>query len=140
MAETADPFVAALLSALLPGDGDWPSAVTTGAPAWFAGRLAALPPLAEAVAWLRSELPADFAARDPAGRAAALRSCERKDAARFATVVTEALNGYYIDPAVLVVVERKTGFPARPPQPEGHRLEPFDVSILRGRGRPPSPR
>ncbi len=135
-----DPLISALLSSLLPGDGDWPSAAATGLPAWFGRRIDASPALAEAVGWLRIALPADFAIRAPSLRQVDLKGCEAADPARFAIVVTEAVSGYYIDPAVLGVVEAKTGFPARPPQPMGHRLEPFDLSILEGRKRPASDR
>jgi hypothetical protein len=140
MTTRPDPFLAALLSSLLPGDGDWPSAVDTVVPVWFGARLGSVPTLALAVDWLRASLPPDFAVRTPAQRITDLQACEAKDAARFATVVNEAFNGYYIDPAVLGVIERKTGFPARPPQPMGHRLEPFDPSILDGRKRPQASR
>jgi hypothetical protein len=133
-----DPFFRAVLTSLLPGDGEWPSAASTVLPIWFGDRVGKLPALAEAVVWLRASLPPDFAIRSPADRVNALKACETKDAAKFSVVVTEAFNGYYIDPAVLSVVERKSGFPARPPQPMGHRLEPFDVSIMEGRKRPAS--
>jgi len=131
-----DLFIDALLSTLLPGDGDWPPALKTCVPIWFGERALAEPGLGGAVDWLRRSLPADFATRSPAERAGNLKACEAADSARFAYVVSEAFNGYYIDPAVLAVVERKTGFPARPPQPAGHRLEPFDASVLDGRKRP----
>lgn len=134
----ADPLISALLSSLLPGDSDWPSAAVTGLQDWFGRRIDASPALADAVGWLRIVLPADFAIRAPSLRLVDLKGCEAADPARFAVVVTEAVSGYYIDPAVLRVVEAKTGFPARPPQPMGHRLEPFDFSILEGRKRPAS--
>lgn len=138
MTGRSDPFIGALLSSLLPGDGDWPSASATGLPAWFASRIDASPVLAEAVVWLKIVLPADFAIRAPGLRRVDLKGCEAADPARFAVVVTEAVSGYYIDPKVLGMVEAKTGFPARPPQPMGHRLEPFDFSIMDGRKRSPA--
>ncbi|MBL8689354.1 MAG: hypothetical protein JNL04_09650 [Rhodospirillaceae bacterium] len=131
-----DPFLGAVLTSLLPGDGTWPSATSTGLPSWFGDRAAKMPALADAVAWLRSSLPANFTTRAPAEREADLRSCEAKDPHRFSILTTEAFNGYYIDPAVLSVIEGKTGFPARPPQPTGHRLPPFDFSIIDGRKGP----
>lgn len=138
--DKADTLISALLSSLLPGDGDWPSAAATGLPAWFGRRIDASPALADAIGWLRTVLPTDFAIRAPSLREVDLKGCEAADPARFAVVVTEAVSGYYIDPAVLSVVEAKTGFPARPPQPMGHRLEPFDFSILEGRKRSASDR
>lgn len=133
-----DPFLGAVLTSLLPGDGTWPSAASTGLPAWFSDRAGRMPALADAIAWLRSSLPANFASRAPAEREADLRTCETRDPHRFSIVTTEAFNGYYIDPAVLAVVEKKTGFPARPPQPMGHRLQAFDLSIIDGRKGPVS--
>jgi len=140
MTGRSDPLISALLTSLLPGDGDWPPAAATGLPAWFARRIDASPVLADAVGWLRIVLPADFAIRAPSLRQVDLKGCEAADPARFAVLATEAVCGYYIDPKVLGVVEAKTGFPARPPQPMGHRLEPFDHSILDGRKRPASDR
>ena len=97
-----------------------------------------MPALADAMNWLRANVPPTFATRSPAEREADLKACEAKDPLRFSILVTEASNGYYIDPAVLAVIERKTGFPARPPQPMGHRLEAFDFSIIDGRKGPVS--
>jgi len=133
-----DPFLGAVLTSLLPGDGAWPSAASTGLPAWFGERAAGTPALADAVAWLKASLPPTFATRSPAEREADLKACEAKDPFKFSVLVTEASNGYYIDPAVLAVIERKTGFPARAPQPMGHRLEAFDFSIIDGRKGPVS--
>lgn len=135
---TPDPFLGAVLTSLLPGDGAWPSAASTGLPAWFGERAAKSPALADALAWLKASLPPTFATRAPAEREADLRAVEARDPLKFSVVTTEALNGYYIDPAVLAVVEKKTGFPARPPQPMGHRLEAFDFSIIDGRKGPVS--
>ncbi len=135
---TPDPLLGTVLVSLLPGDGAWPSAASTGLPAWFGERVAKTPALAEAVTWLKASLPPTFAMRSPTEREADLKACEAKDPLRFSLLVTEASNGYYIDPAVLAVIERKTGFPARPPQPMGHRLEAFDFSIIDGRKGPVS--
>ena len=130
-ASASDRFVGVLLSCLLPGDGAWPAAAQTQLPAWFGERLKESPPLATAVDWMRATVPPDTDERDADWLAAHLKACEAADPARFALIVAEAFNGYYTDPTVLGVIERRTGFPARPPQPEGHRLEPFDRSMLR---------
>ena len=123
-------FAPALLATLFPGKGEWPSADRTGAPARFAERAAASPPLAQAVEAIRSHLPADFASRDAAGRTTALQGAEAVAPAAFALVFAEATGFYYTEPLVQKVNEGKTGFPARPPQPQGIPLEPFDYSIL----------
>lgn len=135
---TSDPFLGAVLASLLPGDREWPSAASTGLPAWFGERAAKTPALADTVSWLRASLPPTFPTRSPAEREADLKACEAKDPLKFSVLMTEASNGYYTDPGVLAVIERKTGFPARPPQPMGHRLEAFDFSIIDGRKGPVS--
>jgi hypothetical protein len=64
-----------------------------------------------------------------------LKACETADPATFATVLTEAFSAYYADPGVMTVIQGVSGFPARPPHPEGHYMEPFDWSILDSRRR-----
>lgn len=52
------------------------------------------------------------------------------DPAAFAAMLNLAYNAYYTDPRVLRAIELRTGYAARPPQPEGYHLEPFDQSLL----------
>ena len=127
---TPTDFAAALLATLFPGKGEWPSADRTGAPARFAERAAASPALAQAIEAVRTHFPADFSGRDATGRTAALQGAEAAAPGAFALVFAEATGFYYTEPMVQQANERKTGFPARPPQPHGFALEPFDYSIL----------
>ena len=129
-APRTDPFLDALLGTLLPGGQDWPSAAQTQVAAFMTRRAAEFPRLAGAIAELRAGLPADFAERGAARRAACLRELEARDPALLAPIVEEAYRGYYTDPSVLAAIERKTGYPARPPQPLGRKVQPFDWSVL----------
>jgi len=116
----------ALLDTLLPGDVDWPPGRSIAA---------ALDPSAlPAFATLQAALPADFTAGDET----ALQKAATAEPAAFERAVTEAYTAYYTDAAVRVVIERLTGYAARPPQPEGYVLPPFDLDLLRNQiGRKP---
>lgn len=121
----------ALLDTLLPGDGtDWPAAGAHG----LAGRTFALannmPDGADALATVLNALPKGFPDLAQQRREEQLREIEAQDIARFDAVVTAAYNAYYTDPAIRGIIERLTGYPNRPPQPEGYALDPFDESLL----------
>jgi hypothetical protein len=121
---------AAVLETLLPGAGPWPGARALGleADAW---RLAGLVDgHAAAVRTTLDELGPEFASLDPSERESRLRELEAGDPSRFAALRLLAYDAYYAHPAVLVVLERRCGYPARPPQPDGYELEPFDESRL----------
>lgn len=78
----------------------------------------------------------DAAATDD--QVAALQDLEASEPAAFGRLVAAAYTAYYVDPRVRAVVEARTGYPARPPQPEGYDLPPFDDSLLDvQRQRPP---
>lgn len=122
----------AVLATLLPAQGPWPSgAMVAGV---VAADLAANPQHEAALAWLLAALPAEFAAGDED----VLRQVEEMVPERFGTVVDAAYLAYYTDPAVRAVLERETGYEARPPQPLGYELPPFDERLLeRQRARAP---
>jgi hypothetical protein len=121
---------AAVLESLLPGAGAWPGAPALGleADAW---RLAAtVDGHVDTVRTTLDELGPEFASLDASEREARLRALEAGDPARFAVLKLLAYDAYYTHPAVLAVLEQRCGYPARPPQPDGHELEPFDESRL----------
>ncbi len=134
-----DPVLTALLDALLPGSGAWPSASETRVPPFIARRAGAMPELAQALAAVRALLPADFPSRDHAARTALLCEAEARIPEPFAQIVTEAYRGYYTNARVLALIEHKTGYPARPPQPLGRNVRPTDWSVLAGRAIPTTP-
>lgn len=129
----------AMLGALLPGNGEWPSASDTHVATFMSGRASESPDLARALAAVRDVLPSDFASRDFDARTAALRDAETRLPDAFAQIVTEAYRGYYTDPRVLALIESKTRYPARPPQPLGRAVRAADWSDLAARAIPPAP-
>jgi hypothetical protein len=113
--------IAALLDTLLPGDAAFPPA---GAVMGVAERVVALagPVLAA--------LPRGFDAADQVRREEMLRAVEASAPAAFERFVAAVYVAYYTVPAVQAVLERSHGHAARPPQPEGHVLAPFDDAML----------
>jgi Gluconate 2-dehydrogenase subunit 3 len=61
---------------------------------------------------------------------AALREVEAAAPGFFAALVDHAYRAYYTDPRLLANLERTTGYPARPPQPLGHDMPPWDPDLL----------
>jgi len=124
-----DPL-SAVLDTLLPGDGaTWPSAAALG----LASRTRALfetSPEADAVERLLAGLPADFVNAPVAGRESELAAAETHQPAAFEALLIAAYNAYYTDTRVRDVIAEVTGYPNRPPQPEGYDLPPFDDSLL----------
>jgi hypothetical protein len=115
--------LAALLDTLLPGDKDWPAAGSLdGLPAQVAADVA--------LERLLAALPADFAVLDADGREAALQRLEVAEPAAFERLVAATYLAYYTHDAVRAVLERLTGYEARPPQPLGYELPPFDENLL----------
>jgi len=120
----------AALDTLLPGDEWWPGAGELG----LVDRvmeLAGLDPshpgmVGEAL----SVLAAGFHNRDGDARTAAMERLEAGYPALFGVLQLLAYNAYYTDARVLEVVQGRTGYEARPPQPLGYVLEPFDESLL----------
>lgn len=107
-------MLTALLDTLLPGDPDWPSAGSLDGMA------------VEEAAPILAELPADFAAGDEE----TLRAVEAAHPGAFERLVSAVYLAYYTHPTVRAVLERVTGYEARPPQPMGYELPPFEESLL----------
>ena len=73
---------------------------------------------------------AGFLDLEPDARDAALRRVERERPAFFAALVNHAYRGYYTHPRALADLTTRVGYEARPPQPLGHAMEPFDPALL----------
>ncbi len=120
----------AALDTLLPGDEWWPAAGVLG----LADRVMELADLDPSHPGLVFEalslLPADFRELEGEARTAAMERLETGRSAIFGVLQLLAYNAYYTDARVLDVVESRTGYEARPPQPLGYVLEPFDESLL----------
>ncbi|MBL8835614.1 MAG: hypothetical protein JNL66_05180 [Alphaproteobacteria bacterium] len=121
----SDALLDSILSTLLPGDADWPSAGSLDLSAAVRADCEAA-----ALAAILGALPPDFAAGDADARESALRAIEAAQPAAFERLVAAAYLAYYTEPRVRIVVERLTGYAARPPQPLGYALEPFDEALL----------
>ena len=121
----SDDALAAILATLLPGDGEWPAAAGLDLAAAVRGDLDP-----GQLAALVAALPADFVAGDADAREGRLRAIEAAQPAAFERLVGAAYLAYYTHPAVRAVIERTTGYAARPPQPLGYALEPFDEALL----------
>ncbi|MFT8244844.1 hypothetical protein [Roseomonas sp. BN140053] len=113
-----------VLATLLPGEDDWPAGDSVSAQ--MRRDVDAAPDAGAALNRLLGALPAGFRRGDEA----TLRAVEAAEPEAFERVVTLAYIAYYTDPAVRAVIERVTGYEARPPQPLGYELPPFDEELL----------
>lgn len=59
-----------------------------------------------------------------------LRQVETDSPDAFERLLVAIYNMYYTDPDIRRIIERVTGYEARPPQPLGYEMEPFDESLL----------
>ncbi len=120
-----------VLDRLLPGDAErgWPAAGSLGLAA-TARRLAEDRDDTGALEATLAVLPEDFDTAPDAAQTAALAALEAAEPDAFARLLLYAYGAYYTDARVRAVVEARTGYPARPPQPEGYDLPPFDDSLL----------
>ena len=118
---TGDDLLATVLDRLLPAVGELPGAGGLGLAAGIPGVTSA--PVLDA-------LPPGFAAQAKEEQVTALRAVEAAAPAAFAVLVKAAYTAYYADRRVLAAIETATGYAARPPQPLGYELEPFDPALL----------
>lgn len=120
--------LAAVLDLMLPGGDGFPAASDIGLADWLAGR----PEFAGAVQDVLALCP-------DVPNETALAAAERTAPTEFGRLQVGAYSGYYTHPKVLAVIERETGYSARPPQPDGYILPPFDMALLaRVAANPPS--
>jgi len=75
---------------------------------------------------IRTTSQVSFVDLDPAAQTAHLQRVEQAHPAFFAALLDHTYRGYYTRPEV----QQAVGFPARPPQPVGHTLPPFDPELL----------
>jgi hypothetical protein len=128
-------ILSAALDVLLPGDASFPAASAVA----LATRLLGHPALAGPATAAVERLDEGFADWAPAARIDAIARLETDAPALFGRFLVAAYSGYYSTPAVLEAVQRATGYAARPPQPEGYALPPFDARTLAvPASRPPS--
>lgn len=129
--DDVDPvLLTAVLDRLLPAHDELAGAGTMGLGQMVVAGAGEAPHLDEPATAVIQALPDDFTDADADTQDARLRAAESADPDRFAALVNLAYNAYYTDGRVLAAVEARTGYSARPPQPEGYQMEPFDESIL----------
>jgi hypothetical protein len=128
-------LLAAALDRLVPPNGDLPGAGGLGVAEPIERTLAGSATLRRL--FLEGLVEVDLAAgaagfRSLDGRAQdeVLRRVEAGHGAFFAALLNHAYRGYYTHPRVLQSLERATGYPARPPQPLGQAIEPWDEGLL----------
>ena len=122
-------FLAALADSLAPGaDVKLPAASMVGCDHALAQSMlnsSNLQAIIIAIA-AQADGAAAFIACDPRSRSTFLEIAQREQPESFAGLVTATLTHYYAQPQVLAAL----GWSARPPQPEGHVLPPFDDGLL----------
>jgi hypothetical protein len=123
-------WLPAVLDTLLPANKHLPAAGAMGLADAVLVDARWSPDFTQALRWLGDELPAGFGEAGEAARVEALRALETARPRRFATIVNLAYNAYYVHPDVLALIQSESGFTARPPQPLGYELEPFDPAVL----------
>jgi hypothetical protein len=123
-------WLPSVLDTLLPANEHLPAAGQMGLATAVLDDATWSPEFTEALQWLDHELSPEFTADDQTRRTATLRALEETEPRHFAAIVNLAYNAYYIHPDVLALIESVSGFVARPPQPLGYELEPFDPAIM----------
>lgn len=128
-----------VLDRLLPGDPGtgWPAAGALGL-AEKAHQMAVERGDADRLATILQALPSGFDYASEDVQVAALKTLEADQPDDFDLLILYAYGVYYTDPRVRDVVEARTGYPNRPPQPQGYELPPFDGRLLdKVKQRPP---
>lgn len=118
--------VAALCDLIIPGDDVYPAPSAIGLPSRLAGH-ERFAPTADAVLGLLPE-PISKLPREAA--ISALRAVEAAHPLVFGWLIIAVYSLYYSDPAVLPAIEQDFDYAARPPQPLGHSMEPFDPASV----------
>jgi hypothetical protein len=130
---TDGDFLAALVDCIAPGGlvtkvVVLPSASAAGCDDALAEALKGnsdLQALVDAIA-VRAGGGASFCASPAQERETLLEAVQKQQPEAFAQMVTLTLARYYAHPQVLEALD----WPARPPQPEGHKLPAFDGTLL----------
>lgn len=122
-------LLAAVLDRLLPAVDELPGAGGLGL-AERAPNDPLLDAAPGAVADVLAALPEEFETLAVVEQDEALRTAQDRHPDEFGILINVAYNAYYIDPRVLVRIERLTAYKAGAPQPGGYPIEPFDESIL----------
>ena len=129
-----DDFLSALVDSIAPGgyvtvEVTLPPASEVGCDRALAGALdgnSTLQGVVDVIA-ARAGGTGAFSSITADQRQSLLEAVQNEESAAFTGLVTLGLAHYYAQPQVLEALD----WPARPPQPEGHKLPAFDESLLR---------
>lgn len=124
--------VIAVLDCLVPGDTDgWPAAGQHGLAPKMLELLETLSVDGrQQLAIFLSHLPENFPALSTEEQIEILKTIELSNSDSFETILKACYSAYYTDPEIRRILELKTGYEARPPQPLGYDMLPFDESLL----------
>ena len=111
---------------MIPGDAEFPAPSTLD----LAPALLAHERFGAYTREIAALLPQGFDTLDADAREAAARQIEERQPELFAAFVTGLYSLYYTHAQVLGVIASIAGYVARPPQPEGYELPPFDEAVL----------
>ena len=124
--------VIAVLDCLVPGDTDgWPAAGQHGLAPKMLELLEKLSVDGrQQLAIFLSQLPENFPALSTEEQIEILKTIELSNPDCFETILKACYSAYYTDPEIRRILELKTGYEARPPQPLGYNMLPFDERLL----------
>ena len=137
-----EELLKAALNRIVPAEDDFPGAGELGLASYFDSVAAESPHLTRVFLGVLDYLEIaahertnrDFGALFPEQQDEILSRLEQEKPDFFDTLVQHTYNGYYTQPAVLT----RIGHEARPPQPRGYPMKPFDLRLLDNvRRRPP---
>ena len=134
MSQAQRELATQVLDSLVPGRDDLPGAGAIGVAGYLDSAGGASLPLrrslSDVLAAITAACHADyartFADLDGDQRTAVLQQVEADHSRDFTELLRRTYAGYYSDPAVLSAL----GIDARPPQPRGYTLAPFDPAVL----------
>ncbi len=128
----SNDVIIAVLDCLIPGDTyDWPPAGQHGLAPKMLELLETLSVDGrEQLAIFLSQLPTNFPALSKDEQINSLKIMEVANPDAFETILKACYSAYYTDPEIRRILEQKTGYEARPPQPLGYEMLPFDESLL----------
>ena len=132
--ESQFQLVTSILNRLIPASGDFPGAGDLGVARYLDGAIGPSAELKRTFAAGLTQITlesqhqhaGEFSALSSAQQDTILRHVEASAPAFFSALVFHTYRGYYSHPLVL----HRLGLEARPPQPHGHHLEPFDLRLL----------
>jgi hypothetical protein len=127
-------LVTSILNRIIPASGDLPGAGELGVAHYLERAIGPSAELKRAFAAGLTQISLEsqhqhaeeFSTLSSEQQDTLLRHMEASAPAFFAALVFHTYRGYYSHPLVL----QRLGLEARPPQPRGHHLEPFDLRLL----------